>query len=84
MSKKASVLAALKEGQEFTAKQISARFSAGNPYEIIRQLREEGYAIYGNPKTNSKGVKNTFFRLGTPSRKMVAAAYSVLGAGAAA
>ena len=82
MSKKANVLAALKSGQELTAKQIAARYSVGNPYEVIRSLRAEGICIYGNAKTNSKGDTNTFFRIGTPTRRMVAAAYAMLGAAA--
>jgi len=82
MSKKARVLEALKNGETFTAKQIAARFSAKNPYEVVRSLREDGYAIYANERTNSKGATKTFYRLGTPSRRMVAAAYAVMGAAA--
>ena len=70
------VLAAFKAGEELTAKQIASRFSAGNPREVVRNLRAKGYAIYANTKTNSKGDTKTFYRLGTPSRKMVAAAYA--------
>jgi|13_taG_2_1085334.scaffolds.fasta_scaffold305524_2 hypothetical protein len=82
MTKKSKVLAALQTGQQLTAKQIAARFSAGNPREIIRSLRAEGVCIYANAKTNSKGDRNTFYRIGTPNRKMVAAAYALLGADA--
>jgi predicted ArsR family transcriptional regulator len=77
MSQKAKVLAALKAGEQLTAKQIAARFSAKNPHEVVRQIREEGFAVYGNKRTNSKGETKTFYRLGTPSRKMVAAAYAI-------
>jgi ribosomal protein S8 len=77
MSQKAKVLAALKNGETFTAKQIASRFSAKNPYEVVRSIREEGYAVYANERTNSKGETKTFYRLGTPSRKMVAAAYAM-------
>jgi len=82
MSQKAKVLAALKNGEQFTAKQIAARFSAKNPHDVVRRIREEGYAVYANKRTNSKGATKTFYRLGTPSRKMVAAAYMVMGASA--
>jgi predicted ArsR family transcriptional regulator len=82
VSKTAKVLAAFKNGEQFTAKQIASRFRVGNPNEVVRQLRMDGYAIYGNEKTNSKGATKTFYRLGTPSRKMVAAAYALLGADA--
>ena len=77
VSKKARVLAALKNGEQLTAKQISSRFSAKNPHEVVRSIREEGYAVYANERTNAKGVTKTFYRLGTPSRKMVAAAYAM-------
>jgi len=77
MSQKAKVLAALKKGEQLTAKQISARFSAKNPHDVVRQIREEGFAVYANERTNSKGETKTFYRLGTPSRKMVAAAYAM-------
>ena len=77
MSQKAKVLAALKNGEQLTAKQISARFSAKNPHDVVRQIREEGFAVYANERTNSKGETKTFYRLGTPSRKMVAAAYAM-------
>jgi len=74
-----SVLNALMNGEELTALQIRSRFSVGNPHEVIRSLREKGYAIYLNERTNSKGEVTQKYRLGTPSRAMVAAAYAVLG-----
>ena len=80
MTKTARVLQALQNGEQLTAKQIAARFSAGNPHEVVRSLRSKGYAIYANQRTNSKGETKTFYRLGTPSRAMVAAAYAAVGA----
>ena len=82
MTKTDRVLSVLMEGQEITAKQISSRFGAGNPYEIVRQLRLKGFAVYANSRTNSKGETKKFFRLGTPSRAVVAAGYRALGASA--
>ena len=79
MSKTDSVLSALQNGEELTAAQIAARFNAGNPREIVRKLREKGHAIYLNERTNSKGEVTMKYRLGTPSRKMVALAYAVMG-----
>jgi hypothetical protein len=76
------VLAALKEGEELTAKQISARFKAGNPTALVSDLRRKGYAIYANKRTNKGGETRTFYRLGTPSRRVVAAGYAALGAAA--
>jgi predicted transcriptional regulator len=82
MTKTDSVLNALQNGDELTAAQISARFHAGNPHEIVRSLREKGHAIYLNTRKNSKGEVTQKYRLGTPSRAMVAAAYAVLGTSA--
>jgi LEA14-like dessication related protein len=79
MTKTDSVLAALKNGDMLTAAQIKARFSVGNPHEVVRTLRERGYAIYLNEHTNSKGEVTQKYRLGTPSREMVALAYAVMG-----
>jgi len=79
MTKIDSVLAAFQNGEELTAAQISARFRARNPHEVVRALRERGHAVYLNERTNSKGETSMKYRLGKPSRAMVAAAYSVLG-----
>ena len=79
MTKTNSVLTALQNGEELTAAQIKARFSVGNPHEVIRSLRESGHAIYLNTRTNSKGEVTQKYRLGTPSRAMVAAAYAAFG-----
>jgi len=79
-SQSARLLTALQSGEQLTAKQIGSRFSAGNPREVVRQLRASGYAVFGNKRTNSKGAVKTFYRLGTPTRAMVMAAYALLGA----
>jgi hypothetical protein len=79
MTKTDSLLAALQKGEEFTVAQIRHRFGAGNPHEIVRSLREKGHAIYLNERTNSKGTVTQKYRLGTPSRAMVAAAYAIAG-----
>lgn len=80
MSQKQRLLEVLLEGNQLTAKQIRNRVGARNPHEVIRQLREEGYAIYRNERTNSKGEVKGFYRLGTPTRSMVAGYYRVFGA----
>jgi predicted transcriptional regulator len=79
MTKTDAVLAAFRNGEELTASQIRARFGAGNPHDIVRSLREKGYAIYLNERTNSKGEVTQKYRLGKPSREMVALAYAVHG-----
>lgn len=75
MTRQAKLLTALKNGDNLTAKQITSRFSIAHPGSAIRNLREAGYAVYANKTTNSKGEEKIKYRLGTPSRAMVAAAY---------
>lgn len=76
MSKTVRVLEAFKKGEQLTAKQISARFGVANPTALVSDLRRKGYALYANKRTNKGGETRTFYRLGTPSRAMVAAAYA--------
>ena len=80
MSKKQKVLNALMRGEQITAKQISNRFGLSNPHEAIRSLRAEGFSIYANARSNSKGDVKSFYRLGTPTRAVVAAGYAARGA----
>jgi len=79
MTKTDLLLAALQKGEELTVAQIRHRFGAGNPHEVVRSLREKGFAIYLNERKNSKGELVSKYRLGKPSRAMVQAAYATLG-----
>lgn len=81
-TKKAALLAALqKTYRGLTAAQIEARFQVSNPRATISDLRMDGFAIYANKHTDTKGRVKTFYRLGTPSRAVVAAGYKALAAG---
>ena len=80
MTRQEKLLNALYNGDQLTAKQIASRFKAGNPHEVVHSLRLMGYSIQCVPFTNSKGVVKNFYRLGTPSREIVAAGYRALGA----
>ena len=75
MNKTAALVEALEAGKEFTADQIARKFGLKNPTASITSLRKEGYAIYLNTR---KGESK--YRLGTPTRRMVAAGYAALGA----
>lgn len=76
MTQASKVLAALETGESLTAKQIAARFKVGSPRAVISQLRANGNAIYLNTHTDTKGRVTQKYRLGTPSKAMVAAAAS--------
>ena len=70
---------ALKNGEELTAKQIAARFGIANPTATVSDLRlRHGYAVYANRKTDTKGRVSTKYRIGNPSREVVAAGYRAL------
>jgi predicted ArsR family transcriptional regulator len=72
------VLAVLKTGVALTAKQIEARFGVGNARSTVSALRMKGFAIYCNESVDTKGRVKNKYRLGTPSRKVVAAGYRAL------
>jgi len=80
MTNTARVLEVLKSGEELTAKQISARFGIANARATISALRSEGYAIYLNERKDTKGRVTNKYRLGTPTRKIIAAGFKALGA----
>jgi transcription initiation factor IIE alpha subunit len=74
---KQRVLKVLESGRNFTPAQLAGL--TGSSEDSIRprisELRSEGHAVYTNTTKNGK----TAYRLGTPSRKMVAAAYAMMG-----
>jgi hypothetical protein len=80
MTQKDKVVTALKTGREMTAKQIGVQFKIASPTKIISELRRDGYAIYLNRRVDTKGRETMKYRLGTPTRAMVALAAQVAGA----
>ena len=82
VTKERRVLEALQNNNRgLTAAQIEARFGVGNARSTVSALRMKGFAIYANRNTDTKGRTKTFYRLGTPSREVVAAGYRALAAG---
>ena len=77
-TKTARVIAAFENGDELTGKQISARFGVKNVRALISSLRMQGYSVYNNQRTNGSGETSSKYRLGTPSRAVVAAGYQAL------
>jgi hypothetical protein len=77
MSLQTKVLNVLRSGKQFTAGQIAGLFGSTETSVTARvsELRAQGYAIYSNTAKNGK----TAYRLGKPSRAMVAAAYASAG-----
>jgi predicted transcriptional regulator len=82
MTQTEMVLEALSNGEELTARQISSRYGVRNPTAVITNLRQQGYAVYLNTHRNSKGETVSKYRLGRPTKAIVAAGYKALGAAA--
>ena len=78
VTKSAKVIAALESGVELTGKQIESRYNVGNARALISSLRMQGYPVYLNKRTNGFGDTYSKYRLGTPSRAVIAAGYQSL------
>jgi len=77
----AKVAAALENGAELTAKQISARYGVKNVRAVISQLRSEGLSIYLNKRVSSfDGESYMKYMIGTPTKAIIAAGYKALRA----
>jgi len=77
-TKEMKVLNALQSGRTLSSAQLKAQFGAGNPQAVIQALRFKGFAIYLNTVTDTKGRSRNVYRLGTPSRAIVAAGYKAM------
>jgi predicted transcriptional regulator len=75
------VLESLIAGEQLTGKQISARFGVANPRATVSALRMKGYAIYLNKHKDTKGRVTFKYRLGAPSKRVIAAGYKALATG---
>lgn len=80
-SQKDRLVTAFNSGYDFTTNQIASRLNVSDSRArfLITELRQDGYAIYKNTKTIN-GMSTPVYRLGTPSREMVAAAFASQGA----
>ncbi len=78
VTKSAKVIAALESGVELTGKQIESRYNVGNARALISSLRMQGYPVYLKKRTNGFGDTYSKYRLGTPSRAVIAAGYQAL------
>lgn len=63
----------LASGNEVTAKQITSMFGLQNPTAAIHALRTSGVCVYANKATLSNGTETTKYRVGRPTRAMIAA-----------
>jgi len=81
-TKTTKVISALESGTELTAKQISARYGVKNVRALMSSLRMQGYPVYLNKRVSSfDGETYMKYRLGTPTRAVIAAGYRALAQG---
>ncbi len=80
-TKTGKLLAALQNGEALTEAQIRARFGLKNPRATVSDLRYSGFAVYANQHKDAKGRVTTKYRIGRPSRAVVAAGYRALAMG---
>ena len=75
-TKAAKVVAALENGTELTAKQISSRYGVKNARALVSSLRMQGYPVYLNKRVSTyDGETYSKYRLGTATRSVIAAGY---------
>jgi len=65
-------------GNERTAAQFAAHCNTtvNSVTSRISELRRDGFVIYANRRTDTKGRTKTFYRHGKPTRSLISAAYS--------
>jgi hypothetical protein len=80
VSKKEQVLGALLDGQRISPAEMTRRFGVKNTSAMASSLRMDGYPVYLN-----EGAKDTRgrrlaskYRIGSTSRKVIAAGYKAL------
>ena len=81
MSAKSKVLSYLSNDSTYntlTSNQMAAKFGVQNPSATVNELRKEGHSIYLNSRINTNGEKVSFYRLGTPTKRIVAAGIMAL------
>jgi hypothetical protein len=72
---------ALRAGDKVTASQATKRFGIKNISAEVSRIRQNGYAVYADSRKAGNGVQVTEYRLGTPSRKLIAAGYKAMSLG---
>jgi len=80
-SKTYKLFTALKAGEVVTPAEATKRFGIKNIRAEATRLRQAGYAVYANQRTAGNHVTVTEYRLGQPSRAVVAAGYRALAQG---
>jgi hypothetical protein len=75
------LFSALQSGERITASQATKRFGIKNVSAEVSRIRQNGFAVYADQRVAGNGVRVTEYRLGTPSRKLIAAGYRAMQLG---
>ena len=66
-------LNALLRGESVTRKEAQSKFNLSRPRAVVDKIREEGHCVYIN-----KNKSGTYYRIGTPSKALIAAGFAAL------
>ena len=58
-TQKGAIVETLAQGVEFSVAE-ARQAGIGNPTSVVAQLRNDGYAIYSNPRKTSSGTVNRY------------------------
>jgi hypothetical protein len=83
MSAKSKVLSFLSKQDGYntlTPRKMQTMFGVANPSALVNELRNEGHSIYLNTRTKEDGTKVSFYRLGSPTKRIVSAGIAAIRA----
>jgi len=66
-------LNALLRGESVTWSEAQNKFNLSKPRAVVDKIREEGHCVYIN-----KNKSGTYYRIGTPSKALIAAGFAAL------
>jgi len=75
------LFSALHSGETVSASQAQHRFGIKNISAEVSRIRQAGFAVYAYSRKAGNGVKVTEYKIGKPSRKIVAAGYKAMAMG---
>ena len=75
------LFSALSNGERISASQAAKRFGIKNISAEVSRIRQSGFAVYANRRVAKNHVEVTEYRIGKPSRKIVAAGYKAMALG---
>ena len=74
------VFSHLQNGEKLTESK-ARKLGVGNLRAEVSRIRQSGFAVYANTRVAGNGVRVTEYRMGKPSRRLVAAGYRALALG---